>query len=111
MIVPDLHVMAFKFLEAGKGSQGIEVIVKDRDVHIERAVKSRFTLRQDLRCSIRAPAKVSIMNISSCVFPQYISTGAFANRLSLRQCRQAPLGAALTESSIARLAQLTHRVE
>jgi hypothetical protein len=69
VIVPDLHVMVFKFLEAGQGSQGIEVIVKNRDVHIERPAKSRFALCEELRCPKGAPTEASIINISSRAFP------------------------------------------
>ena len=36
MIVPDSHFMAIEFLEAGKRSQSIEVIVENRNLHIDR---------------------------------------------------------------------------
>jgi hypothetical protein len=91
MIVPDLYLMVLEFLEAGQGSQGIEVIVQNRDVHFERAAISGFTLCEELRSSFRAPTEVSIIKISSLAFPQYILTAAFANWLSRRDGRQAPL--------------------
>jgi hypothetical protein len=66
MIVPDLYVMVSKFLEAGQSSQGIEVIVENRDVHFERAAISGFPLCENLWCPFCGPAKVSTIGIPSC---------------------------------------------